>query len=68
MAEEILSGAQGPIADARLSGAYCTLELEAIFPGVGLKGDIGCSPWGATQLTRYVTRRIELALWSVSHA
>ena len=30
-------GAQGPIADARLSGAYCTLEFEATFPGVGLK-------------------------------
>ena len=34
---EDTSGAQGPIADAHLSGACCALELEATFPGVGLK-------------------------------
>ena len=56
--ESVGRGAQGPIADARLSGAYCTLEIEATFPGVGLKADIGCSPWGANCTHALPARRI----------
>ena len=66
--DPVRRGAQGPIADARLSGAHFRLEFEATLPGGGLTA--GAAPWGATYYNSRacVTRRIELALWSVSHA